>query len=41
MDINTLEQFVQTIVREVEIIRRDVNTLQTRVEKLEESRHSI
>ena len=41
MDINTLEQFVQTIVREVEIIRRDVNTLQTRIEKLEESRHNI
>jgi ubiquinone biosynthesis protein UbiJ len=38
MDINALEQFVQTIVREVEIIRRDVNTLQTRIEKLEESR---
>ena len=38
MDINALEQFVQTIVREVEIIRRDVNTLQMRIEKLEESR---
>ena len=38
MDINALEQFVQTIVREVEIIRRDVNTLQLRIEKLEESR---
>lgn len=38
MDIKALEQFVQTIVREVEDIRRDVNTLQQRIEKLEESR---